>query len=125
MPIDLDALVATPAMLTGGITYKGVLGGALELLSDQDRWTQKAHARDQCGNPVKPIEPSACCWCLLGAVARSSNEFGIIPPQVLRYLTEMMYYYYGTQFETLGEMNDYVSHDLILQFLQNCISQFE
>lgn len=122
--ISLDHLVATPSTLTSGTSYKGVLERARRVLGEQGRWTQGVFARDGFGEPVKPKEPTACCWCLLGAVATASNDLGISPPALLRYLEEVMHFIYGDQFHTLGEMNDYVSHELITRFLDDAIARF-
>ena len=39
-----------------------------ELLSSPDSWTQGVFARDQNGKSVCPDDPSATCWCLMGAI---------------------------------------------------------
>lgn len=122
--ISLDHLVANPSSLTGGASYRGVLERARGLLGEHERWAQGVFARDVNGVPVKPRDPGACCWCLLGAIAACSNELGISPPALLRYLEETMHFTYKDQFATLGEMNDYVSHELILAFLDGAIARF-
>ncbi len=41
-----------------------------ELLEDPKRWTKGAFARDAKGDEVKdPGDPSAVCWCLVGAMS--------------------------------------------------------
>lgn len=122
--ISLDALVSTPAFLTNGRSYAHVLSDARRLISDPNRWAQGVFARDGYGQPVKPLEQTAHCWCLLGGVARCSNDLGITPPELLRFMQEMMHFLYGQQFETLGEMNDYLNHDSVLRFLDQCIARF-
>lgn len=122
--ISLDYLIATPSILTGGDSYRGVLDKARRLLSSQDRWTQGSFARDRYGDAVKPKDPMACSWCLLGAVAATSNDLGISPPALLRYLEGAMNFKYGDQFSTIGEMNDYVDHASVMQFLDEAIARF-
>lgn len=39
-----------------------------ELLADPKRWTQHRYAKNQFRNPVLYDDPSAICWCLLGAI---------------------------------------------------------
>lgn len=39
-----------------------------ELLTDETKWCQGCHARDQRGHEVRWNSPDACCWCLLGAL---------------------------------------------------------
>lgn len=40
-----------------------------ELLTDETKWTQFAVARDALGGRVHANDPTACKWCLLGAIA--------------------------------------------------------
>lgn len=122
--ISLDYLIANPSILTGGMSYRQVLERARSLLSDQDRWAQGVFARDRNGVQVKPRDPNACCWCLLGAIAICSNELGISPPDLLRYLDGLMHFMFQDQFSNLGELNDYVSHELIIEFLDDAIARF-
>lgn len=123
--INLDQIMATPGSLTCGQTYEIVLRRTRERLADPENWTQEAHARDEYGHPVKPRSPRACCWCLLGGVAWASNGLGIIPPPLLVFLEEMMIHVFGPdKFASVGAMNDYVSHDVVLNFLDTSLSQF-
>lgn len=43
---------------------------AYELLDSPEKWTQKIWAKDSLGDPCMWNQPSACCWCLHGAVSR-------------------------------------------------------
>jgi hypothetical protein len=52
-----------------------ILTATRALLSRPERWTQRAYARDGAGQPVCNHEPEACCWCLSGAVARTSRAY--------------------------------------------------
>ena len=38
-----------------------------ELLKNPEKWTKGACARDMRGKPVRVNDPTACCWCLVGA----------------------------------------------------------
>jgi hypothetical protein len=122
--IDLDTFIATPSAMTRGNSYKAVVERAFEILKSSDRWTQGVFARTASGDPVAPVDPSACQWCLLGAMAVSSNEFGFIPPPLLRFLDEMLHFIYGDKFATVGEMNDYIDHDLLLDFMSRVLARF-
>jgi hypothetical protein len=125
MTINIDAMLATPGSLTKGRTYKQVLIDARAHISTPDRWTQEAYARDAQGNHTRPRDPKACCWCMLGAVAYVSNDVGIIPPPLMTFLADMVPYHFGPgRFTGPGSMNDFVSHQLVLQFLDNAIAQF-
>lgn len=119
--ISIDALMQSDA-LTNGRTMTDILSSAYQRIQDPSRWTQNCYARNSERRMVKPIDPSACCWCLLGAIAVESNGYGFIPPTIDRYLTQRMaeqYESYG--FSSLGEMNDYFDHATVLQFLQSAL----
>lgn len=45
---------------------------ARALISNRERWTQGAFARDEYGAPVGTIDEYAVCWCAHGAVRRVS-----------------------------------------------------
>lgn len=51
-----------------------VLRQAADLVEPPGRWTTKYHARDEVGNPVYPMAPSAVCWCIIGACYRITND---------------------------------------------------
>lgn len=123
--ISLDSFVATPGALTRGNSYKSILERAFSILKDPERWTQGGHARAPDGELVKPKDPRACKWCLLGAVAIESNELAMIPPPLMRFLDQMVAYIYGDKFVSVGEMNDYIDHDLLIDFMSKTMARFE
>lgn len=45
-----------------------------DLLSDRSKWTTEELARDADGDVVEPEDPTATCFCLLGAAYRVSHE---------------------------------------------------
>ena len=51
-----------------------VLTRARDLLSDRERWTYRAMARDAQGRPSSPNDPNAERFCALGAIERASSE---------------------------------------------------
>lgn len=54
------------------VTVKNVLIEARRLLVEKG-WTQRATARDNCGNYVSSRDPSAESFCMLGAVRAVAN----------------------------------------------------
>lgn len=47
-----------------------------DLLKDPSAWTRGRLAQDRDGKIVSPFDPSACCFCLLGAMFRCYPEDG-------------------------------------------------
>jgi hypothetical protein len=45
---------------------------AHELLSDSSKWTQGCSAETQEGLPIRPTDPLAARWCLVGALSKVS-----------------------------------------------------
>jgi beta-galactosidase/beta-glucuronidase len=46
------------------------LVAARKLLSDRSKWTQNVFARNNEGREVDWRHPSACCWCVMGALKK-------------------------------------------------------
>jgi hypothetical protein len=128
--INVDQLLATPGSLTGGRTYREVLVSARERIASPDRWTQGFYAVNALDERVKPRDPSACCWCLLGALACESNVHGIIPPPLYTFLTDLMLFKFGKKsngedvFAGLSDMNDYITHAALMGFIDYALQQF-
>lgn len=126
--ISIDQLLTIPGSLTGGRTYKQVLLDARAHIADPDRWTQHAFARTAEGEMCKPRDPSAREWCMLGATAWACNVHGIIPPPLLQFFDDLRKYLYpptgSPVFVSTAAMNDYLSHDKVLEFLDYALQQF-
>lgn len=56
------------------MTVKDVLIGVKELISTPERCTKVVNARDENGVTRSPFDPRACCWCLLGAIRKVTND---------------------------------------------------
>lgn len=41
-----------------------------DLLTNETKWTTDYAARNMIGNEVSYKDPSACCWCMIGAIQR-------------------------------------------------------
>lgn len=123
--VDLDALLGSPGALTGGRTFKEVLDSAIELIADPSRWTQKAHARDEQGRNVKPRDPRAVCWCGIGALAKCSNVYGIVHPEMLRYLDNFVEWKHPNLFDGFQDFQDYFRHDIVIALLREASSNME
>lgn len=56
-----------------------VLDGVLNILSEPERWTKGANARDARRREVDIADPRATCWCIHGALLRVSGPVNIWP----------------------------------------------
>lgn len=41
-------------------------------------WTKEAGAGNALGGVTDPLDPQACCWCMLGALYRASEVLGYV-----------------------------------------------
>lgn len=69
----------TPIQATNPVE---VLERALDLLSDPAKWTKSALAKDAIGKSVQPYEPTATCFCMMGAMERAAR--GILENHQIR-----------------------------------------
>jgi hypothetical protein len=58
---------------------RAVISAARSLIADPAHWCQGTYARDNRGYPINPIDPDACSWCALGALARAAVDVGASP----------------------------------------------
>jgi hypothetical protein len=98
-----------------------ILRAARLLLSDPEQWTQTVHARNACGDPVKPTDPDAVRWCIYGAIAHFSPG-GCIPFDLLRRMDAAVPVFspeiIGDEDWDVGELNDKVfDHPTMLRFI--------
>ena len=62
-----------------------ILTDARKLLSRTGAWTQGAYARDAAGVGLRASEPTACSWCIQGAMFKVRNLTGnLATPEILR-----------------------------------------
>ena len=72
-----------------------------ELLADPVRWTTSKMARNAMGTSVLINAADACCWCLLGAIAKVygwqgnqeallkvSNVLGVVGPHAISHFND-------------------------------------
>jgi hypothetical protein len=88
-----------------------------ELLSSRERWTQGCMARNQSSLPVEPLDPSAVCWCLVGAMYKVNSNL----PLLDRY--KVVDALYKKTDRGLMSINDAWSHPEVLSFLDEQIAK--
>lgn len=92
----------TPIQATNRIE---VLERALEILSNPAKWTKSTMAKDAIGKSVQPYEPTAACFCMMGAMERGAR--GILENHQIR-----DYYANETALDAEVEAQRTVSHVL-------------
>lgn len=122
--MDLQTLLQQCDSLTDGQTLLEIFQRAYALIEDPARWCQGALARDGSGRSVKAASPVAAAVSIEGAIGRSSNAYGVIPPSILRYLDALVLEVIGEPGEPsiyndhdTGWFNDSFDHDSVLQLL--------
>ena len=99
-----------------------ILRKAYDRIKDPDCWTTKAQARDEEGKMVRPDDPRAVRWDVQGAVAISSNPFGILPPWFMVYLDGLAQ---EEGITDVGNYNDIMRHDVVLGLLVKAVARLE
>lgn len=127
--------------LTEEQSLSQILRKTIALLEDPARWTTEALARDASGERVSIADPSAVMFSIEGALARASNDVGVVPPAILHVLDQELLDYLGLttlidevdtrqpavagilEERDLGWFNDSYSHEEILKFLRDVLSR--
>jgi len=98
-----------------------IMASVLVLLQNEENWTRYAPSRNAEGQHVKPIDPTACTWCIEGAIAFFSPG-GLIPYTLLRHIDagarEFLPSYAVDMDWTVSEFNDELfDHEMLIRFL--------
>lgn len=88
-----------------------------DLLHVESRWTKGWFARDAEGNDVLTNSPNAVCFCLSGAVSKTSPDGKI--EVVETFLNSQLP---NPNYDTIPDFNDDNEHADILAFLDRCLS---
>jgi len=100
---------------------------ARELISDPERWTQRAYARNSSFICVDSSSRHACCWCSLGAlrkaVAESGDGFTTLAYLENR-LNKSANRLYPEQ-KNIISVNDTIGHAAALRVFDETISRLE
>lgn len=105
---------ANPETVVG---VKAALVSARELLADPARWCKGTLARAADGTPVDPGNPSATCWCVVGAIHKAT-----LVAAVRRAATSMVEEATGGG-DWIADWNDRATHREILAGLDAAIGR--
>jgi hypothetical protein len=97
------------------VTVKEVLIAARKLIEDPKNWTQGVCARSKRGREVDYYSPLACKWCSVGALAKSSDNNGVLFNKAKEALKLRM--------GNIGDFNDNKPHAEILKVFDKAIKK--
>ena len=99
-----------------------ILVAARELISQPERWTQGAYARDLNGLRVSPGGPNAVCWCAIGAMAKVAGlSSGEMEDSRAAITLELAAESNGV----IAEWNDASDHESVVEAFDRAIAQCE
>lgn len=97
-----------------------------ELLSEPGRWTQGAKARTATGAECLALNPSAACWCLLGAMVKCApGRTDEVRADLTRALYSKVYWSLPYGFFTEWHDNPKTTHADVLALLDRVIEDGE
>lgn len=85
------------------------------LLSDRERFTTGAWARNKSRAKVPPDDPSACCWCADGAMRRACGADQELLEAARALLYRGLHRIMGNHYGTIAGFNDRRGHAGVLQ----------
>jgi hypothetical protein len=99
-----------------------ILREARALIDTPEKWTQDAEARDADGNEVLYNDPSATCFCAIGAMSRAADEYS--PSRETRILRRAVF---GDVWRPIPSWNDApeTSHADVLEAFDRAITLAE
>lgn len=103
--------------LTSGQSLEQILIKVINFVSDEEKFSNYFFAADENWRPVKIIDPRAVRWSIEGAVGLASNDFGVVPPAILKFLDGVVHEYTGQE-EDVGWFCQNFCHEEVMAFLQ-------
>ena len=96
------------------------LKAARDLISDPARWTQFVQARDGHGTQVPHNDPTAHCFCIMGAVGRTAVQGNKM--DALKVLSRVTRRNFDT---SIPDYNDTHTHAEVLALFDAAIAELE
>lgn len=105
------------------MTPKEVLQGVKTLLSDPNRWTSEALAKDIHREATNPESKEAVCWCLIGATQKVSNGNEYAAYEARTLLREQMDRHYG--YQGIPAFNDECGYLPVMDVIDKALKEFD
>ncbi len=97
---------------------KEVIEAAINLISDEKKWTQNAFARNSKGEILENSnDPEAVCWCAVGAIKKCSvndKQF----TSIIFYLDDYIYNDYN---DSCASINDNLGREAVIDVLKEYV----
>jgi hypothetical protein len=108
--------------LTQDQTPHEILKKTYDTLSNYTHWCQGADALNKYCQIVRINSPEAVAWSISGAVGKASNDLGIIPLLLLKYLNNLVVEMFSCD-GGVTWYNDNHTHEQVLAFVQEALSR--
>lgn len=102
-----------------------ILFCARQLINRERHWTSAASARDERGTKIAPDHPSACSWCVIGAVERAIADLGAdeaVIWDIVAHLGHSAETLFGTR--GLNLINDRFGYQAVIQLFDHALAQY-
>jgi hypothetical protein len=94
-----------------------IVRNAINLISDENKWTMGWLARNADGCHVFSLSPSACKWCAAGALLKVGAT--------IKFIEEIDKFLFKTESNSIGEINDFKGREKVISVLENYINSLE
>ncbi len=88
-----------------------IVRDAINLISDENKWTMGWLARDKNGLYVQSYSKDACKWCAAGALLKYGAS--------IKFIDEIDDFIFKTERKSIGEINDFKGREKIISVLKN------
>ena len=101
-----------------------VIFRALEIISDEGKWTEGALARDQHRHSCQAIAPEAVRFCAVGALERAAFELlgHSAEPLFLADIENIVLTANGCTKRTLAQVNDQVGREAVVELFKKALA---
>lgn len=100
------------------------------LLATEDHWCKRTYAKDHSHRAVRPEDPTAVCWCLMGALCNVRKDTNKLADPMVEFLDEALAKsklkvggdYSVTAYKSIPGFNDgcFTTFEDVKAFLKEC-----
>ncbi len=102
------------------MTNKEIIQQAIDLISDPNKWTKNALARDKYNNKlINSNSPEAVCWCAVGAIRKCCGM-----NRYYNLINELESYCLDIHDNTLENINDFYGREKAIEAMQEYLKTY-